>query len=76
MEVGEVKYNDYVQKELYLENTGKVTFEFKVILSSIIRKGLVEVSPLEGKIIGLEKQKIIVKLCPGFPDIIQENFFI
>lgn len=44
-----------MQKDFYLENTGKVTFEYKVILSSIIRKGLVEVSPLEGKIAGQEK---------------------
>jgi hydrocephalus-inducing protein len=74
--VGEVKYNDYVNKDFYLENTGKVTFEYKIILSSIIRKGLVEVTPLEGKIAGQEKQKFILKLCPGFPDLINEKIFL
>jgi hydrocephalus-inducing protein len=57
VEVGEVKYNDWVQREIYLENTGKVTFNFKVLMKSIIRKGLVEVTPLEGKVVGHEKFK-------------------
>lgn len=52
VEVGEVKYNDWVQRELFLENTGKVTFAFKVLMDDIQRKGLVEVYPLEGKVSG------------------------
>ena len=44
-----------------------MTFSFTVNLSSIIRKGLVEVSPLSGKILGGEKEKFTVKICPGMP---------
>ena len=68
--MGEIKYNDWTNKEFYLENTGKVCFEFKISLTKIIRKGLIEVIPMEGKILGAEKIKFIVKICPGFPDII------
>jgi hydrocephalus-inducing protein len=76
VEVGEVKFNDWVQREIYLENTGKVTFAFKVLMQNIERKGLVEVWPLEGKVLGQEKFKFTIKLCPGFPDIINEIFYI
>ena len=72
--MGEVRFNEWVTKDIYLENTGKVTFEFKVSLSNILRKGLVEVSPAVGKITGGEKQKFNIKVCPGFPDDIHEQF--
>ena len=74
IDVGEVRFNDWANKEIYLENTGKVTFEFNVGLQNILRRGLIEVTPSHGKIQGGEKQKFMIKVCPGFPDDIHENF--
>lgn len=42
----------------------------------IIRKGLIDVSPMYGKILGGKSQKFIVKICPGMPSIIDEKFNI
>ena len=55
LELGEVRFCDWMQKEFYIENTGKVQFNFSIILNKIIRKGLVEVIPKNGKINGNEK---------------------
>lgn len=55
-----------------MENTGKVTFAFKVLTDQIVRKGLVEVSPQAGKVAGGEKQRFSLRVCPGFPDSIHE----
>ena len=71
-----MNFNDWEAREIILENTGKVTFEFKVNLSSVVRENLVEVIPLSGSVKGFEKQRIIVRMCPGLPDIIDEHFFI
>lgn len=57
---------------MYIENTGKVTFEYKVLLDSVKRKGYVDASPLTGRILGGEKQKITVKLCPVMPNEFKE----
>ena len=35
-----------------------------------------EVIPRNGKINGNEKQKIIVKVCPGMPDLIKEQISV
>jgi hypothetical protein len=37
-------------------------------LTSIKRKGYLDVSPLFGKIVGGQKQKLTVKICPLMPD--------
>jgi hydrocephalus-inducing protein len=55
LELGEVRFCDWVQKEFFIENTGKVQFNFSIAINKIIRKGLVEVLPRNGKINGNEK---------------------
>lgn len=45
-------------------------------LSSIVRKGLIEVFPLSGKIMGGSKEKFTVKICPGMPARILEKFTV
>lgn len=76
LELGEVRFCDWMQKEFIIENTGKVQFNFSIILNKIIRKGLVEVIPKNGKINGNEKQKITVRICPGMPDVIKEQISV
>lgn len=55
LELGEVRFCDWMQKEFFIENTGKVQFNYSISLNKIIRKGLVEVIPRNGKINGNEK---------------------
>ena len=76
LDFGEVRFCDWINKDFYVENNGKVTFEYHVDLSTIERKGLIEVNPLTGKISGGEKQRFIVKLSPGMPKKLEEVFFI
>ena len=52
LDLGDVRFCDWVQKEFYIENTGKVQFNFSVSLQKILRKGLVEVIPKSGRING------------------------
>lgn len=55
LELGEVRFCDWMQKEFFIENAGKVQFNYSISLNKIIRKGLVEVIPRNGKINGNEK---------------------
>ena len=41
-----------------------------------MRKGLVEVIPKSGRINGQEKQKVVVRVCPGMPDAIKEQIIV
>ena len=54
-------------KDIYVENTGKVTFEYNTLLDMVKRKGYVECFPQSGRIAGGEKQKITIKICPIMP---------
>lgn len=76
LELGEVRFCDWVQKEFFIENIGKVQFNYSISLNKIIRKGLVEVIPKSGKINGNEKQKITIRICPGMPDTIKEQISV
>lgn len=48
----DLRFCDWQTKEFFIENKEKVPFEFSVNLSQIKRKGLVEVIPMSGKILG------------------------
>lgn len=67
---------DRTAKEFIVENTGKVPFQYSINIAGIIRKGLIEVNPSFGRIEGNEKQRFLVKVCPGMPDFIKEQFSI
>ena len=43
IDFGDVRFCDWIQKEFSVTNTGKVTFEFKVDLRHIKKKGFVDV---------------------------------
>lgn len=55
MELGDVRFCDWVSREFTIENTGKVTFEFKVSLQNVKKKGYVDVQPMIGRILGGDK---------------------
>ena len=46
IDLGDVRFCEWVSKEFFIDNTGKVTFEFKVSLQNVKKKGFVEVSPM------------------------------
>lgn len=72
IDLGEIRFCDWVARDFYLENTGKVTFEYKVLLHTVKRKGFVDCIPLSGRIAGGEKHKITLKLCPIMPNEFKE----
>lgn len=76
MDFGDVKFCDWKHMDFLIENTGKVLFEYNINISQIIRKGLVEVQPANGTINGGVKQKFTVRICPGMPDELKEQFSI
>lgn len=62
-----LKFCDWSSKDIYLENTGKVTYEFKISVVDVKRKAFLDISPMSGKISGGQKQKITIKVCPTMP---------
>lgn len=76
LEFGEIAYNESSTKDFYIENLGKVPFEFNINLSTLSRPGVVECTPITGKVIAGEKFKISVKFSPGIPDNIHECFLV
>jgi hydrocephalus-inducing protein len=55
LELGEVRFCDWITKEFIIENTGKVTFEYRILHHQVKRKGYTECSPSIGRIAGGEK---------------------
>ena len=76
LDYGEIPYNESSSKEFFIENIGKVPFEFHINLNTVSRPGLVECSPMIGKVASGEKYKVIVKFFPGIPDNIDEMFLV
>ena len=76
LDFGEVIYDKTVEKELFISNPGKVSFNFAVRTDGVSRKGLVEVSPSEGRVFSNDKQKVVVRLSPGLPERILENIVV
>ncbi len=76
IDIGDVKFCDWTHKEFYIENTGKVLFDYSINISQVLRKGLVDIQPNSGVINGGLKQKFVVRVCPGMPDELKEQFSI
>jgi hypothetical protein len=53
-----------------------VTFEYKVSLENVRKKGVVEVTPMQGIIPGNQKQKLYIKVCPITPEAFEETFTV
>ena len=76
LDFGEIPYNDSAQKDFYIENIGKVAYEFTVNTSTLSRPGILDVQPAVGRCAAGEKQRITVKFFPGIPDTIDEMFLV
>lgn len=76
LDYGEIPYNESSSKEFFIENIGKVPFQFNINLSTVSRPGLVDCHPMTGKVAAGEKYKVIVKFFPGIPSNIDEMFLV
>jgi hypothetical protein len=63
-------------ENFYIENVGKVPFEFNINLSTLSRPGIVTCSQMSGKVIAGDRLKIGVTLHAGVPDNIQEMILV
>jgi len=45
IDLGDLRFCDWMSKDIYIENTGKVTFEYNTLLDTVKRKGYVECFP-------------------------------
>ena len=69
---GDIPYNESSMQEFFIENVGKVPFEYTINLDTLQRPGILEVTPAQGKIGATEKAKISMKITPGIPDYLEE----
>jgi hypothetical protein len=76
LDYGEIPFNESSSKEFFIENIGKVPFEFNINLSTVSRPGIIECSHMTGKVIAGERFKVIVKFFPGVPDNINEMLLV
>jgi hydrocephalus-inducing protein len=76
LDFGEVAYNETISKDFFIENIGKVPFEFNINFGTVSRAGIVECSHMQGKVIAGERFKVSVRFFPGIPDNIREMFLV
>lgn len=76
LDFGEVAYNESSTKDFYIENIGKVPFEFNINLGTVSRPGVIECSVMSGKVIAGEKYKVTIRFFAGVPDNIREMFLV
>ena len=70
LDYGEIPYNESSSKEFFIENIGKVPFQFNINLSTVSRPGLVECHPMTGKVAAGERYKVLL----SFPRSDDEEF--
>jgi hydrocephalus-inducing protein len=76
LDYGEIPYNESSSKEFFIENVGKVPFEFSINLSTVSRPGIIECSQMSGKVVAGERYKVVIKFFPGVPDNIDEMLLV
>ncbi|KAL1499824.1 hypothetical protein AB1Y20_012509 [Prymnesium parvum] len=74
LDFGLVQYDRVEEKEMYLQNTGRVPLAFQMINTMLSRSNVVEVVPSSGRVNAGEKQKLLVRVLPGLPEVIREVF--
>ncbi|KAI8854495.1 hypothetical protein BC829DRAFT_439199 [Chytridium lagenaria] len=77
LDFGTQPYQEILEQDIVLINTGKVNFEFNTIIfptSSLAQK--IMISPSSGLIPPHGRQKITVRYCPSVPEPIDDFFFI
>eukprot|EP00755_Sulcionema_specki_P012495 Sspe_Gene.8383::Locus_2861_Transcript_1_1_Confidence_1.000_Length_14125::g.8383::m.8383/K17570/HYDIN; hydrocephalus-inducing protein len=74
LDFGPQPYDKTDERELMLQNLGKVTFSYQVDLSRVSRPGCVDVLPQQGIVRAGEKAKMAVRFCPRIPDKVSVTF--
>ena len=72
----EIRFCEWVTRDFYIENTGKVTFEYKILFNQVKKKGYVDCNPYYGKIVGGERCRILVRVCPVMPAEFKEVIMV
>ncbi|KDO23200.1 hypothetical protein SPRG_10008 [Saprolegnia parasitica CBS 223.65] len=76
LDFGPVIYNKTEDREFAIHNLGKVAFAFNVSLEKLSRAGVIDVSPVSGRIFANDKQRISVRFKPGIPDTLVESIWL
>ena len=76
VDFGLQNYDRVEEKEIYLQNTGKVLLQYSVDKSCLSRTNVVEVLPASGNIQAGGQQKILVRCLPGLPEKLTETFHL
>ena len=76
IDLGVQPYEKVFDKEVTIQNTGKVKFDFVVNLSTLQRAGVVNVSPMSGTLDAKGAATLSVRIRPGVPDKIEEFFLL
>eukprot|EP01064_Diplonema_japonicum_P013676 TRINITY_DN21214_c0_g1_i2.p1 TRINITY_DN21214_c0_g1~~TRINITY_DN21214_c0_g1_i2.p1 ORF type:complete len:4615 (+),score=1185.39 TRINITY_DN21214_c0_g1_i2:107-13846(+) len=76
LDFGNISYERYEERELYLYNIGKVMFSYTIDLTQMRQAGCLEVTPSSGPVKGGEKVRLVVRLYPRMPDKIDDFFQI
>eukprot|EP01063_Lacrimia_lanifica_P026221 TRINITY_DN349_c0_g2_i1.p1 TRINITY_DN349_c0_g2~~TRINITY_DN349_c0_g2_i1.p1 ORF type:complete len:4697 (+),score=2083.13 TRINITY_DN349_c0_g2_i1:84-14174(+) len=74
LDFGNIPFERFEEREVFLQNIGRVAFNFKVDLTQLKRPGCIEVTPPAGTIKGGEKLRLLVRLYPRVPDRTEEFF--
>jgi len=73
---GQALFHKTIEKDVQLQNTGRVPFPFKVSTEHLQRKSVLDIRPTEGRLGPGEKVTFKMKITPGIPDRIVEKFQI
>nr|CCA18905.1 PREDICTED: similar to hydrocephalus inducing putati [Albugo laibachii Nc14] len=77
LDFGSVRYNKTEERDVTIVNTGKVSLPFSCVLSDQRSSdSVIDIVPVSGKIEAGEKQRILVRVCPGVPECFEEVIWI
>jgi hydrocephalus-inducing protein len=76
LDYGHVNFMEPTTDYFWIENIGKVPFEFNINLGTLSRPGIVTCGTMSGKVLAGDKFKVGVTLYPGVPDNIQEMILV
>ena len=70
--IGSTPFDRAVDRDVTLSNSGKVTFPFEVLTSSLTRPYILDISPTRGKLAAGEKVTLKMHITAGIPEKIAE----
>lgn len=76
LDFGQVLYNKTEDRDFFISNVGKVPFSFSISDENSTRGRTLEVLPTSGKIGSDERQRVIVRLQPGIPELFEESIVL